>query len=371
MSYSAEELAERKQQRRIIDTVIRIGILFVLVIWCYDILKPFIYPILWGSIIAVAVHGSYLKLTGWLNGRSTWAAVALTLLMLVVLIAPVALLAESMVSGVQILSDEVKAGTLKIPPPPEYVANWPVIGQNLDAIWQRASENLTNVIKQFAPQIKQLGSWLLTAAAGAGFAVLQFIISIIIAGVLLAYSTGSSGALKALATRLAGEKGVEFVGIAGKTVNGVTRGILGVALIQSILAGISFLIVDIPAAGLWAFIALILAVIQIGLLPISIPAIIYVFSYADPITAILFTIWMVLVSVMDNVLKPLLMGKGAAVPIPIIFLGAIGGFITAGIIGLFIGAIVLSIGYTLYLSWLADVGPEGEAVDATSSNDNG
>lgn len=357
MSPTTEEIADIKFQRRVIDTVIRIGILIALVIWCFDILRPFVYPIIWGIIIAAATHGTHQKLQSILGGRDKLAATLITLIMLAVLIVPVAVLAESMVTGAQALADEVKAGMLKVPPPPETIKTWPVVGEQLDALWQRASKNIAAVAKQFAPQLKIIGSWLLSAAAGAGFGVLQFIFAIIISGILLATSKGSSGALKTFATRLAGEKGTEFVAIAGKTVNGVTRGILGVALIQSILAGVAFLVVGIPAAGLWAFIALILAVIQIGILPVALGTVIYVFSVSEPVTAVLFTIWMVVVSVMDNVLKPLLMGKGAAVPIPIIFLGAIGGFITAGILGLFIGAIILSIGYTLYLMWIADVDP--------------
>ena len=357
MDPTTEEIADIKFQQRVIDTVIRIGILIALVIWCFDILRPFIYPIIWGIIIAAATHGVHQKLQSILGGRDKLAATLITLIMLAVLIVPVAVLAESMAGGIQALADEVQAGTMKIPPPPETIKTWPLVGEQLDALWQRASKNIAAVAKQFAPQLKIIGGWLLSVAAGAGIGILQFIFAIIISGILLATSKGSSGALKTFATRLAGKKGVEFVAIAGKTVNGVTRGILGVALIQSILAGIAFLVVGIPGAGLWAFIAMILAVIQIGILPVTLPAIIYVFSVAEPVTAVLFTIWMVVISVMDNVIKPLLMGKGAAVPIPIIFLGAIGGFIAAGIIGLFIGAIILSIGYTLYLMWIADIDP--------------
>jgi predicted PurR-regulated permease PerM len=355
MAQTPEEITDIKFQRLAIDTVIRIGILFALVSFCFDILRPFIYPIIWGMIIAAATHGTHQKLQTALGGRNKLAATLVTLIMLTVLIVPVIVLAESMAEGITALADEVQAGTLKVPPPPETIKTWPLVGEQLDAIWQRATKNIAAVVKQFAPQFKAIGSWLLSAAAGAGVGILQFIFAIIISGIFLATSKASSSALKAFATRLAGNKGMEFVDIAGKSVNGVTRGILGVALIQAILAGIAFLVVGIPGAGLWAFFTLLLAVIQVGILPVTLPAVLYVFSVSEPVTAVLFTIWIVIVSVMDNVLKPLLMGKGAAVPIPIIFLGAIGGFIAAGIIGLFIGAIVLSIGYTLYLTWVADV----------------
>ncbi|MGB5309342.1 MAG: AI-2E family transporter, partial [Arenicellales bacterium] len=167
----------------------------------------------------------------------------------------------------------------------------------------------------------------------------------------------------AFATRLAGDKGVEFVEIAGKTVNGVTRGILGVAIIQGILAGLGFLVAGIPGAGLWAFVAMVLAIIQIGILPVTLPAIIYVFATAEPLTGILFLVWNIVISTADNILKPLLMGKGAAVPIPIIFIGALGGFMASGILGLFTGAIILSIGYTLYLAWIE----ETPVIDSVSS----
>jgi predicted PurR-regulated permease PerM len=294
------------------------------------------------------------------------AAILVTLLFLTVMIVPVALLTESMVSGIHVLAEEAREGTLKIPPPPESVAGWPMIGESLHAIWLKASVNIEAVLKQFSPQLKTMGSWLLSAATGTGFGLLQFVVSIFIAGLLLANATYSRNSIIAFSRRLSGKKGEEFVEIAVKTVNGVTRGVLGVAIIQGILAGLGFLVIDIPGAGLWAFLAMALAIIQIGILPITIPAVLYVFSTAEPFTAILFLIWNLVISTVDNVIKPMLMGKGAPVPIAVIFLGSIGGFMASGILGLFTGAIVLSIGYTLYFSWIEqstnDMGEESEAI---------
>jgi len=354
MNKPESDFTDERIYKIAIDTTLRIGLLLAMIYWCFQIMSPFLYPIIWGAIIAVASYGSYQRLSSAMGDRPTWAAVLVTLILLAVMIVPIALLTDSMATGIETIADEAKQGTLKIPPPPESVADWPLIGESLHAVWLNASVNIEAVLKQFAPQLKSMGSWLLSAAAGAGFGLIQFALSILVAGLLLAKSGTSRRYTSAFATRLAGTKGVEFVEIAGKTVNGVTRGILGVAIIQGILAGLGFLVAGIPGAGLWAFVAMVLAIIQIGILPVTLPAIIYMFATAEPLTATLFLIWNIVISTVDNVLKPLLMGKGAAVPIPIIFIGALGGFMASGILGLFTGAIILSIGYTLYLAWIED-----------------
>jgi len=355
MNKTETGFTDEKIQKLVLDTILKLGILLALMIWCFHIISPFLYPIIWGIIIAAASYGSFHRLSEKIGHRPTLAAILVTLIFLAVMIVPVVLLTDSMASGVEALADEARQGTLRIPPPPESVAGWPLVGETLHGIWLKASVNIESVLKQFAPQLKAMGSWLLSAAAGAGYGLLQFTLSILIAGLLLANAETSLRAVIALATRLAGKEGVKFVEIAAKTVKGVTRGILGVAIIQGILAGLGFLVAGIPGAGLWAFVAMVLAVIQIGILPVTLPAIIYVFSTAEPLTAILFLVWNIVISTIDNVLKPLLMGKGAVVPIPVIFIGAIGGFMATGILGLFTGAIILSIGYTLYKTWVEQI----------------
>jgi predicted PurR-regulated permease PerM len=181
---------------------------------------------------------------------------------------------------------------------------------------------------------------------------LQFIFAVAIAGVLLARAEAGKGAAEAVALRLAGERGRDFAALAEATVRSVTRGILGVALIQASLAGLGFLAVGVPAAGLWALIALLLSVVQVGVFPVVIPVLIYVFFTADTLTAVLFLIWSIFVGSIDNVLKPILLGRGVAVPMAVIFVGAIGGFLSSGIIGLFVGPVVLVLSYKLFLAWL-------------------
>jgi predicted PurR-regulated permease PerM len=236
--------------------------------------------------------------------------------------------------------------------PPESVAGWPLIGKPLDKFWRLASVNLAGALGEIGPQLKGLGKWLLSAAAGAGLGILQFIVAIIIAGIILSHGEAGKRTSHAIARRLAEEHGAGFLDLAGATIRSVSRGILGVALIQSILAGLGFLAVGVPAAGLWAFLCLLLAVIQIGILPITLPVVIYVFATADTTTAVIFLIWSLLIGTLDNVLKPILLGRGVNVPMAVIFVGAIGGFLASGIIGLFIGAVILVLGYELLLDWL-------------------
>ena len=224
-----------------------------------------------------------------------------------------------------------------------------------------ASINLMAVVEKFSPQIKAAIPGVLSASAGVGLTVLQFVASIIVSAAFLANAESAYKVIRSLSDRLFGEKGLEFQLLVGSTIRSVTSGILGVAFIQSVLAGLGFLLVGLPGAGLWAIMFLIAAVLQIGML-LLIPAVIYVFATATTTKAVIFLIWCIIVGLSDNVLKPIFLGRGAAVPIAVVFLGAIGGFVAMGLIGLFVGAIVLSVGYKLFLAWL-----EGTAAAASSN----
>jgi len=261
------------------------------------------------------------------------------------------LLAETLLEGVQTLAARLKDGTLTIPPPPAGVETWPIIGAPLNNLWSSAARDLAQVIRSFAPQIKGILPGLLSASAGVGLTVLQFALSIVLAGYLLANAPAAYELTSALANRVFGEKGPEFQRLIGATIRSVTTGIVGVAVIQSVLAGLGFLVAQLPGAGLWAVIFLFAAVLQVPLL-VLIPAVIYMFTIASTTKAVIFMVWCLIVGLMDNVLKPLLLGRGSPVPIAVVFLGAIGGFLAMGILGLFIGAAVLSVGYKLFLAWL-------------------
>lgn len=339
---------------RALEATIRIGLILLLAAWCFQIVQPFIIPVVWGIIIATATYPAYRWLEGALGGRRGIAATLFTLLMMVILITPTLKLAETLVNGSSLLSGYLEGESLKIPPPPESIAGWPIIGEPLARFWSLASENLGAALQQIAPQLKAFGGWLLKAAAGAGLGILKFVVAIIIAGALLAHAQGGHRAAYAIATRLAGDRGADFADLAEATVRSVAQGILGVALIQSLLAGIGFLAVGLPGAGLWALLCLLLAVVQIGIGLVVVPIVIYVFYAADTLTAVLFLIWCTPLTVLDNILKPLLLGRGVNVPMVVIFVGAIGGFLTSGIIGLFVGSVILALGYTLFIAWLAE-----------------
>jgi predicted PurR-regulated permease PerM len=207
---------------------------------------------------------------------------------------------------------------------------------------------------KFEPQLKEFAKWLLKTVFGTAVGLLMFAISLIIAGVLMASAKSGGLMAESLFVRLAGDRGADFAKISVKTVRSVVKGIIGVSILQSLLAGLGFAVAGIPAAGLWALLCLILAIIQIGIVPVIIPVIIYAFSKMNSLTAVMVTVWLVLVAISDGPLKAVLMGRGASVPMLGLFLGAIGGFISFGFLGLFIGAVILSVGYKLFEVWLQE-----------------
>jgi len=348
MEYS---LQNKDYIRRALEVTIHVGLMVLLTAACLMILRPFLPMVAWGIIIAIAVFPAYRRLRSMVGGRGKLAAILFTLLFLAILIVPIALLADTMVEGFQTLTIHIKDGTFAIPAPPANVGTWPIIGVPLQKLWTQASTNLTGLLQSLIPQIKELVPEVLSASAGLGLTVLQFVLSILVAGALLANASGCATATRSLTNRLFGDRGPEFEDLAGSTIRSVTNGILGVAVVQTVLAGLGFLVAGLPGAGLWTLIFLFAAVLQAGAL-VLVPAVIYMFAIAGMTKAVLFLLWCIVVALIDNVLKPLLLGRGVAVPIAIVFLGAIGGFIAMGIIGLFVGAIVLSVGYKLFLAWL-------------------
>jgi predicted PurR-regulated permease PerM len=347
--------------RTTVEVLVRVGVLLVLVVWCFWITRPFIVAVLWGAILAVAVHPGYRRLCHWLGGREGLAAAILSLLALLLLIGPLSMMTTALVGNIADLAERLSGGQIVIPPPPTTLAEWPFLGPRVERLWQLASVNLLSAMQEVQPQLRALGGWLLSLVAGIGLGLLNFVAAVVIAGLLLAYSTGGGRLAQAFATRLVGERGPELAGLAEQTVRNVARGVLGTALIQSALAGTGFVVAGVPWAALLTLVCFLLGVVQIGPAIVLIGAVVYVFSSAGTLIGSLFLAWCVLVGLVDNVLKPLLIGRGSNVPMAVILAGVLGGLLAHGLIGLFVGPIVLALGYELFRAWLA--GPSAAAAE--------
>jgi predicted PurR-regulated permease PerM len=345
-----------------VESALRIGLIFLLLIWTYAIVKPFVIPIVWGAIIAVALMPAAQKLRTLLGDRPTLAATLLTLVCLAVLIIPTVILTESLVESTQGIVAAIDRGSITIPTPPPEVAEWPIVGKPISEIWTLASTNIEAAFMKIEPQLKTAGSWLLGQVASSFVSILMFVISILIAGLLIAKADLAIVTTKKMATRIVGDQGPEWADLSAATVRSVVQGVLGVAVIQSFLAAIGLFVMEIPGAGFWSVLILLLAIMQLPPFLVLGPIIAYVFSYAETTPAVIFTIWSLIASFSDTVLKPLLMGRGLDVPMPVILLGAIGGMLLAGIIGLFGGAVVLAIAYKLLTLWIE---PPGTATTET------
>jgi len=351
---------DNSQIRRTVETTIKIAVLFILLYWCYGIIKPFIDILVWSVIFAVSLYPAYNLLCKKIGGRKKISATIIVTIMILVLTLPGLLFARSLFEGVAFVKTYYETAENLIPEVSEKVAAWPLIGPAVYEKWNWISNHLGEALKEYTPEIKQVLTGLISSLASAGAAFLKLIISMIVTGVLLV-SSGKGGELaKQVFNKLIGEKGMDFVSMAEKTVRTVIKGIVGVAFIQSILFGIGMIIAGVPAAGLWVILSLILGIIQIGIFPVSIPVIIYVFATKSTGIAVFFLIWSILVSPIDNVLKPIFLGQGVALPMPVIFIGAIGGFVYSGLVGLFTGAVIFSIGYKLFLFWLEEKKTETE-----------
>ncbi len=340
--------------RQVIDLAIQLAVGLVFVIVSYRILEPFVGLIVWGGVIAIAVYPLFLKLVDRLGGRRKIAVSLFVLIGIAIIVVPVLAMSSSLFESAQALGEQVEEGTFHIPPPPPKVKGWPMVGTQVNEFWSQASNNLQAFADKYGPQMKGLAGQVATTLAGAGAGVLKFLFSIVIAGMFLASSETCIRGMNALSSRLFGEeRGEEFNDLSAKTVRSVATGVLGVAFIQSALAGLGMAIAGVPWPGMWALLIMLLAIMQLPPVIILLPIALWVFGSADSqLVAWGFLIWALLVSFSDTVLKPMLLGRGVDVPMIVILLGAIGGMILGGIIGLFVGAVVLALAYRLLMEWL-------------------
>lgn len=337
---------------KIVDMFIRLGILFLLIGLCISFIMPFSLVLIWGAIIAVTVYPIFRSLVKVFRGRKVLASIVVTVAMLSILIIPAWILTDSILTGIIQIRDMYHQGQPLIPPPGKEVHDWPAITQPIISLWQSASENLQGLLLQHKEQLQVLGKWLFIAISDFGKGVIQFVISIMLAAVFLVFSESLSVSSLKVFNKLAQTKGEYFAKITLGTVRSVVVGILGVAVIQAAMAGIGLFIAGVPFPGLWTLLCLILSVVQIGAWPVLIPLVIYMYSVTNPFYASLFAIWMVIVVMTDNFLTPILMGRRSPVPMLVLLMGSMGGFITIGFLGLFVGAVILSIGYKLFDDWL-------------------
>jgi predicted PurR-regulated permease PerM len=335
-----------------IDLILKVGTLFLVVFLCFKILKPFLGMLLWGLIISIIIFPVFERLRGWLGKRNKLSATLLTLVALSILVLPSIWLVNQLVDGVKFLAGNIQAGDLHIPPPSETVADWPLIGSWLYEHWLDLSGNLEESLKGFMPQIVSWGEKTLGTLANTGLGILQFAASIVIAGIFLVFFEKGSESGKQIFKKVIGERGEEFLDISLHTIRNVATGVLGVAVIQTTLMGVGLILANIPLAAVWIVVILVMTIAQLPVLLFNIPLIIYLFAFMDPLPAVLWTLYFLLMGMIDNILKPLLMGKGLEVPMLVIFLGALGGFMAFGFIGLFLGSIVLSLAYKIYTTWV-------------------
>lgn len=351
------EIAVTEQlEKNVINLSVKLGILLLLFYWCFSIIQPFIVPVVWAIVIAVSLYPIYQLMLGKLKLSRGITGTIFTLIALGLLLIPVFMLSGSMIDGIQSISKLLEEGTLKVPSPSLGVKEWPLIGDKVYSIWLLASENIDQAILKFTPQLKIMGKTIFSVLMGGGAGVLQFFISIIIAGLLMVNAESSIKAVYDLALKLSPQHGIEFATMSAATIRSVAQGVIGIAMVQSAFIGLGFWAVDVPGAGLWAMLILVLSIAQLPPMIIILPVIAYMFSLDDisTVTLVLFTIWSVFGGLLDGILKPFVMGRGMDIPMLVILLGAIGGMILSGILGLFTGAIVLAIGYMLYTQWLSN-----------------
>ena len=342
--------------------VLLIGILIVGNFW---VLRPFLPSLVWAVMIVVATWPLMVGVQARLWGKRGLAVAVMTLALLLILVVPLSLAVGTLVENADRIADWAKSlRTLALSAPPEWVGRIPLAGPKLSAAWQEiASVGQEGIFARLAPYAGKVVQWFAGQAGSMGIIVVQFLLTVGIAAILYSKGETAAGGARRFVRRLAGPRGEEALTLAGKAVQGVALGIIVTALVQSILGGIGLAVAGVPAAGILTAAMFILCVAQVGAGLVLIPAVIWLYWSGDNIWGTVLLVWTIPVISLDNLLRPMLIKKGADLPLVLIFTGVIGGLIAFGVIGIFIGPVVLAVTYRMLGAWV-----EGEADEAGTEN---
>ena len=353
------------------------ALLLILMLWiCVKLLLPFAPLLVWSLILAVTLYPVQQKLARQLGNRPRLSASIVAILGLLLLGVPSIMLGVPLIE--QLISSLIAWRTegRSIPAPDASVKDWPLIGSALYEVWLAISDNLQGYLRSHADEVRAALSRVVSGTGGVITTVLTFAGALVIAVVIMVYGEQSShGARRIAVTLVGGERGANLQRLAVATIRSVAAGVIGVAFVQALLLGFGFLWAEIPGAGIWALVALILGIIQLPAILIVLPVLgwLWGFHEGDVVRTTMMTVYFVVAGLSDNIMKPLLLGRGVEVPMPVVLLGALGGMIWMGLIGLFLGSVILSVGYQLFWAWVAQESglsdPLGDITNADSSSD--
>lgn len=337
-----------------IQLAIRLALLALLIYWSFVVVRPFVPILAWSVVLAVALYPLFNWLSGVLGGRPKLAATILTLVNLGIVIGPATWLGFGAVDGLRSFAAQLAAGTLAIPSPSTAVKDWPIIGEQIYSLWDQASKNLRVLLSEIAPQLKPLAGMILGLAGDAGVGTVKFLIAVALTGFLFPAGPRLVAASRSFLSRVVAERSQDFIALAGATIRSVAQGVIGIAVAQGLVIGIILKLANVPQAGLLAFAVMMLGILQIGAAIVVIPVLIWVWMTKSFTIAFVITLCILPASLADNVLKPVVMGRGLTTPALVIFIGVIGGTLAHGIVGLFIGPIILAVAWELLTAWVRD-----------------
>ena len=343
-----------KPRNDVILSAVRLGLLAFLLYWTFVLVQPFIAIFAWSIILAVALNPVYVWLARLLNGRHILSAVLVTALSFLAVLGPAVWFGLGLIDGLRTLAESLSLGSFSAPKPPQSIKSWPLVGESIYDFWNLASTNLGGALASLGAQLKPMARPVLSMATSAGEGILKFLLALVLMGFLFVPGPRLVRGIRMFLMHIVAERGDEFLALAGETIRSVSRGVIGVAVLQSVLAGIGFRLAGIPAGGLLTALALFFSIIQIGAGIVIFAVMVWIWMTMDTTSALLLSAYLVPVAFLDNVLKPIVMGHGLKTPMLVIFVGVLGGTLAHGVVGLFVGPVVLAVAWQLTVAWLRD-----------------